>query len=1219
MQATPVRSTASTRSSALRPLRSRRLRSFRVLLALCTTLAGASLAMAASPPPEPDDAPAAMARLRDKVQREGDARVIVELRLPGGVPLPEGVLGGPAAVTVQRNDIAGAGGRVLGRLTRVPHRVVHRYLTVPFLALEVGPAALAELEAAGADVVRVVEDRLNVASLAESVPLIQGDQAWAQGFDGAGTVVATIDSGIDAAHPFFAGRVVEEACYSTTSGTRSTTLCPNGADEQTGPGAAAPCTLEGCWHGTHVAGIAAGNGGTAGVPFSGVARGAQIMAVQVFSQFNRFTDCGGLYPPCISAYTSDVIAGLERVYALRSQYTFAAVNMSLGGGSFGTTCDSEPYKPIIDNLRAAGIATVVAAGNDGETAALSSPACISSTISVGSTTKSDVVSSFSNVASFMSVFAPGEAITSSAPGNSYVVASGTSMAAPHVTGAVAVLRQAAPDATVTDVLAALVDTGLPITDTRPGGGVTRPRIRIADAMAQLRPDLPLVTAIAPDRGSPGTTVSVTVTGRNFQSGATLDVGAGVTVTGTVVGSATTLTASLTIAAGATFGPRTVTVTNPGGQHGALPGGFTVAAPPPALSLAFSGKLRDRVGQGGGALAPDGALDGTFAVGLLAGSGARTVTQLDLRRSDGGGIWDTVPATGYWVLGTAASLDGALLNAADGTVNFPVASGGGFVVFAADTGTGLFAPGTTFVLTARFADFSVATVSATIVATPTVTAIAPTQGTAGTSLGVTVTGTNFNPGATLDLGPGISVSGATVTPTQITATVTIAAGATLGPRDVAVTNPGGAAGSKAAAFTVVPPGPALSLGYLGKARDRVGQGNTAIVPDGALDGAFTVTAAPGGGARTVTQLELRRGDGAGIWDTLSGTSFWALGAAPSLDAPLVNTSSASVTFALADGGSFVVFASDVSTTLFTPGASFILTARFADGSTSTASTTIVVPPAPTVTLAYAGKARDRVGQGSTAVAPDGTLDATFSASLAPGSGPRTVISLELRRSDAAGIWDTASGTPYWALGAASSLDGALLNASNAAVSFGVADGGGFVVFAADVATSLFTSGASFTLTTRFADGSTSTATTTIVIPPPPSLTLTYAGKARDRVGQGNTALAADGAADATFSVALAPGGGARTVTQLELRRSDGSGIWDTVAATGYWILGAAAGLDAALANAGNGSVAFPVADGGGFVVFAADVSPSLFAPGTTFTLTARFADGSVATASTTLGP
>src|SRR5262249_11434107 len=155
------------------------------------------------------------------------------------------------------------------------------------------------------------------------------------------------------------------------------------------------------------------------------------------------------------------------------------------GGLYSSNCDTDPTKPIIDNLRSVGIATVIAAGNGSSVNMLSSPGCISSAVSVGSTTKSDVVSSFSNAASFMSVWAPGSSIMSSYPGAQYVYASGTSMATPHVTGAFAVLRQAAPNATVTEMLTALQQTGLPITDTRAGGTVTKPRIRIYQAIQAL--------------------------------------------------------------------------------------------------------------------------------------------------------------------------------------------------------------------------------------------------------------------------------------------------------------------------------------------------------------------------------------------------------------------------------------------------------------------------------------------------------------------------------------------------------------------------------------------------------------------------------------------------------------------------------------------------------------------------------------------------------------
>src|SRR3989441_12719520 len=156
--------------------------------------------------------------------------------------------------------------------------------------------------------------------------------------------------------------------------------------------------------------------------------------LQVFSKFISVSDCGPFNTPCVGAYTSDLIAGLERVYAVHGTRNIASVNMSLGGGSFSAYCDAEPEKAIIDTLRSAGIATVVASGNDGSPTALSSPACISSAVSVGSTTKSDAVSSFSNVAPFMSLFAPGEDILSSVTGGGFALLSGTSMATPPGAG-----------------------------------------------------------------------------------------------------------------------------------------------------------------------------------------------------------------------------------------------------------------------------------------------------------------------------------------------------------------------------------------------------------------------------------------------------------------------------------------------------------------------------------------------------------------------------------------------------------------------------------------------------------------------------------------------------------------------------------------------------------------------------------------------------------------
>ena len=220
------------------------------------------------------------------------------------------------------------------------------------------------------------------------------------------------------------------------------------------------------------------------------------MAIQVFSRFDRFQDCG-FFAPCVAGWSSDVIAGLERVYLLRDQHSFASANMSLGEGSFSSTCDLQPYKPIIDNLRSVGIASVVASGNDGSANAMSAPACISSAVSVASTTKTDGVSYFSNVTPFLSLFAPGDPIQSSVPGGGYASFQGTSMAAPHVAGAWAALKQAAPSASVDTVLAALQQSGKPITDFR--NGVTKPRIQLLGALARLLPERPFLETVTPSR------------------------------------------------------------------------------------------------------------------------------------------------------------------------------------------------------------------------------------------------------------------------------------------------------------------------------------------------------------------------------------------------------------------------------------------------------------------------------------------------------------------------------------------------------------------------------------------------------------------------------------------------------------------------------------------------------------------------------------------------
>jgi subtilisin len=583
--------------------------------------------------------PVVSSTVRSRLAREGHTRVIVELRM-AGMHVPEPVVGragGQAAVQARRQNLNAVRARALSRIPAVARRELRRYETLPLVALEIDPSVLSVLEASS-DVLRVVPDEVLRASLAESVPRIEGDQAWQAGFDGTGTAVAILDSGVDATHPFLAGKVVREACFSGSIDGLSASFCPNGQTTQIGAGAAAPCNLDNCFHGTHVAGIAAGNGDAAGEPFSGVAKGANLVAVQVFSAITDAAACGGA-APCLGAFESDIIAALEYVYGLRTDgFNVASVNLSLGGGSFDAPCDSDPMKLPIDNLRAIGVPSVVAAGNNAEVTNLALPACISSAVSVGATDIFDEVAWFSNVAPFLSLFAPGDPIVSSIPGGDYDALSGTSMAAPHVAGAWAIFRQAVPAASVDEVLNALRTTGVPITDTREGapGTTTLPRIRIVKALSTLTTltsPVPTLTDVLPSTGRAGLPLTLTLLGTGFNAASVVRWN-GVDVP-TVADSITQISAKVP-ANLVVLGTFAISVFNPapgGGVSESLP--ITVL-PPPSLTVDQTaiGPSQDVTvtltnGFGGDgdwlAVAPAGSADGTYIRTVYVGAGVTSRT------------------------------------------------------------------------------------------------------------------------------------------------------------------------------------------------------------------------------------------------------------------------------------------------------------------------------------------------------------------------------------------------------------------------------------------------------------------------------------------------------------------------------------------------------------------------------------------------------------------
>ncbi len=562
--------------------------------------------------------------LRSQVADKGTTRIIVGVRVPFAA---EGDLS-QADAALQRNEIASTNSRLLDRLPafKQKSKTAKQFESIPFMAMEVTAAEL-EVLLASTDVTTIEEDRLNQLHLAESVPIIGGTSAWSSGYTGVGQTVAILDTGVDKNHPFLTGRVVSEACYSTTYAPDSaTSICPGGVAASTAANSAMPytsgvCPSGECDHGTHVAGIAAGSGASAGQSFSGVAKGASIIAIQVFSRFNNLADCGN-YAPCALAYTSDMIAGMQRVYALSGTYSIASVNMSIGGGSYSSqaTCDANnaSRKAIIDTLRSVNIATVISSGNDGYTSSMGAPGCISSAVSVGSTWDSsspgracplggidyggvDNVACYSNSASFLNLLAPGSAIYSSTPYSTYATYHGTSMAAPHVAGAWALLKQEKPSITVTEALAALSNTGQPVTDAR--NGISKPRINVNAALASIQ-IAPSVFSLSVSKVGSGTVTSSPVgiscgstCSANFSSGtnvvltATPDTGYsfaswGGACSGTASPCTVTMNAAKTVSASFSAIGNTVTALNQTGLAGASGSDqyFTVTVPTGASNL-----------------------------------------------------------------------------------------------------------------------------------------------------------------------------------------------------------------------------------------------------------------------------------------------------------------------------------------------------------------------------------------------------------------------------------------------------------------------------------------------------------------------------------------------------------------------------------------------------------------------------------------------------------
>lgn len=250
---------------------------------------------------------------------------------------------------------------------------------------------------------------------------VQANLAWDLWNPKAQTLVAIVDTGVQANHPDLAGKVVGGYDFANNDGDPS--------DDH--------------GHGTHCAGIAAAhvNNGTGIAGISGWASTGSLSDTYTRVLPVKVLSASG------SGYTSAVADGI--VYAADQGAT--VISLSLGGGSSYTLQNAVNY------AYSKGCVLVAAAGNDGSSG-MAYPGGYPNVLSVASTDENDTLSGFSNYGSWVKVAAPGERIASTMPGSSYAYMSGTSMATPLVAGQAALIRAHNPALSNAEVEAAIVGT-----------------------------------------------------------------------------------------------------------------------------------------------------------------------------------------------------------------------------------------------------------------------------------------------------------------------------------------------------------------------------------------------------------------------------------------------------------------------------------------------------------------------------------------------------------------------------------------------------------------------------------------------------------------------------------------------------------------------------------------------------------------------------------------
>ena len=309
-----------------------------------------------------------------------------------------------------------------------------------------------------------------------NIKRINAPEVWEMGYDGSGVVVGVFDTGVDITHSDLTGKY---------RGGDNSWFDPFGEHDQ-------PIDSEkGIYagHGTHVTGTILG--GNAGGKHIGVAPGAQFIAAKIENAAGEFAQVSEMHKgfqwfmdPDGNPETDDAPNIINNSWDIYQEFHF-----------FYAPCQLD-LQDDVKALRSAGIITVFAAGNHGPLfSTSSSPASYPDTISVGATTRFDRYALFSSrgpnncdQSIFPDLCAPGFPILSSIPNEDYKYLFGTSQAAPHVTGVIALMLDANPDLTVDEVESILKSTAKPLGIVHPNNTYGWGRV---DALAAVNAALAL--------------------------------------------------------------------------------------------------------------------------------------------------------------------------------------------------------------------------------------------------------------------------------------------------------------------------------------------------------------------------------------------------------------------------------------------------------------------------------------------------------------------------------------------------------------------------------------------------------------------------------------------------------------------------------------------------------------------------------------------------------